>query len=84
MVCDDDQGENGDKEKCHKSKVLSRFTGAELDGYTRAQKVSLPRLRLILCFLLQSLAERRPGMPFNNDTRRANFRTGEKGFQSIL
>ncbi|KAG1850060.1 hypothetical protein C8R48DRAFT_382008 [Suillus tomentosus] len=38
MVCDDDQGENGDKEKCHKSKVLSRFTGAELDGYTRAQK----------------------------------------------
>ncbi|KAG2356627.1 hypothetical protein BDR07DRAFT_1380654 [Suillus spraguei] len=36
--CDDDQRKHGDKERSHKSKVLSRFTGAELDGFNRAQK----------------------------------------------
>jgi hypothetical protein len=66
-VCDDE------KEKGHKSKALSRFTGAELDGFNRAQKVSLPCLCLILYLLLQSFTERHPSVPFSNDTRRTDF-----------
>ncbi|KAG1773238.1 hypothetical protein EV702DRAFT_1131100 [Suillus placidus] len=37
VLCDDDHRNYGDKERCHKSKELSRFTGAELDGFNRAQ-----------------------------------------------